>query len=378
MLSKLILTGVFTLLATPNAISGQTPTDAKLLIEGVHDARRRIKSGRFELAIRRHWSEASSSRGYTREARFVIFLSPDAIRVRHIETTANIFLDKLPPEMKGDPGNTRDPAVADRLRELGALVDMETTDNALFLSDTAYRFVVEGGVLRVFDPAPLRVRFRYPDPRLVGIASDPEDRRSIGLSVGPDEGPPFADVTPADAAEGVRVVQREQQRGARYGIERIWIDTNKDFSIIRREGRSKAPDVQRLEVMKTTLQQLPNGYWYPARVERSVEKNGELERSSTIEVTHAEINIDIDEHEFTIAAMGVPRGATVFDLRTEGAVGHWTGSKIVMDDVSGTPVADLVGRVSGGWTRWLWASAGVAAVGAALAYWRRRRAGATA
>ena len=95
------------------------PARGALLVAGVHDARRSIRSGTFAFVFTQYCRDGFGPRGHEIETEFSIVLAGGRVRVTRRDSLPSILLYKLPPELKDNPGDTLDPDVADRLRAMG-------------------------------------------------------------------------------------------------------------------------------------------------------------------------------------------------------------------------------------------------------------------
>ena len=167
------------------------------------------------------------------------------------------------------------------------------------------------------------------------------DFRSLGMVMG---GTSFLHKYPIDAfhnrsaAKQPAAVAAEKRDGLQYlrvdtvgesSDVKIWYSPSQGYSVARMEVRIRGPKSTRQEVTESTLQQYPNGAWYPAKVIFTQSVDGVVKRLQRIETVSASFG-DIDESVFSLNGLDLSPGRTVIDSTSGYSLSKiWDGSRAV-------------------------------------------------
>lgn len=341
-------------------------------MRGVISSREAIRSAKLTVRCKAHFAKALGARGRDTEAIYEVLYSSSMQRIVRTESIPVVKQYKLPPNTKIDARMTGDKEIADKLRRDGALVDEVERSVVIVTPDKAYRYW--DGRITLHDAADMWRREGF-DFRTIGLAvHQPDDSGPVDMIrlLSPEDQNWVINEPQPDSPKGII----EMSRAKENLLEKLWVSADKGLSVIRRE-------VEWSENVAVLDAELANwdGVWFPAVVRRSRQSKDDTDYVGVMMIENCQFNLDVDDDEFSVAALGAPPRTRVVDYRTKADIGYWDGERIVENShvqhaterIDARPISDEVG---GGdrWTSLLWIASGAGLIAAlAISLYRRRQ-----
>ncbi len=107
---------------------------------------------------------------------------------------------------------------------------------------------------------------------------------------------------------------------------RVWVDTERGYSVIRIERASQFQHERLLDAVSSEVVQR-NGVWFPSKVTWRRSHGDALLVEEVLIIRDAVFNQDVDHVAFTLAGMDIPAGTHIQVVQNGSAI--WDGSKMI-------------------------------------------------
>jgi thiol-disulfide isomerase/thioredoxin len=303
---------------------GTSASDA--ILRSVTEQADRIRSGRFEY-VRERTRYDPDGESFTESIRYAVVMDGEQIRFTRTGDTLVLFaagdLRKAAAQLHTAAGTkaliesgaarrvSDDKEVLMRSRRLG-YCEYARTRNSLHIHTSSNGFVRAREGYAAFVPQRLMGGKWIVPERLAEMVAKPP----IG-----------------ETLEGREVVHLEYSgpdEPSEYYVH-VWVDPARSVAEkILQVGRLSEFEGGLRRVVTYTYDGEPGArIGYPAKVVEERYEGAHLARRTVTRIVRAEINVSIDEAEFTLQAMGIDKGTPVVDEGRKAYVGTWDGSRVV-------------------------------------------------